>query len=176
MSLEEHLDYILTVLSLLSRSGVWLKLNKWCFLKACSDFLGHVMPPGRLAILTKATGAIQRLQHPMNVTDLKSFLGLCNEFCRFVPNFASITAPLNSTLEKDQPLHFKVLNETGIEALETLQQLLFSPPILSLLRPNARYMFDTDACDKKIVWVLLQENPKEPRKPEIYCSSSLNSA
>lgn len=99
------------------------------------------------------------------MTELKSFLGVCNLFRRFVPNFARIAALLNRKSEKGPTFHFGKLNETKIEALETLQYRLLSPPILALLRPNGRYTLDTDVCDKQAECVLLQEEPKDQQYP-----------
>lgn len=46
------------------------------------DYCRHVIQRSRLAILTKATGATRWLQHLTNMTELKSFLCLCNIFER----------------------------------------------------------------------------------------------
>lgn len=69
----------------------------------------------------------QGLQHPTNVTELESLLGLRYGIRLFVPNFAGSTTPLNHKLEKDKPFHFGQMNETGIEALEKLQHRLLLP-------------------------------------------------
>lgn len=62
-------------------------------------------------------------------------------------NLARITAPLHLNVGNDQSSAFRRLNETEMEVGETLQHLLLSPPILSLLSPDGSNSPDTNACD-----------------------------
>lgn len=128
--------------------------------------------PGRFSMSTKETDANCRLQHSTNVTEVMSFLGLSNILWLFVPIFARIAVLLYLKLKKDHRLRLGQLNETETEALETLQDRLISPPILSLSRLNGRYELDSGTCDKQIVCVLLQGHPKEPEIPVRYLSRS----
>lgn len=60
-SVEEHLDHIRTLLKLLSRAGVSLKLESCFFIKEHIDYLGLVIQPARLGVSTKGSGSIRRL-------------------------------------------------------------------------------------------------------------------
>ena len=173
---EEHIDHVRSVLSLLADAGVTLKLKKCFFFTDKIDYLGHVIRPGKLQIAEHTTDAIRQLQAPTNLTELRSFLGLCNVFRRFVPNFARIAAPLNRKLRKGEPTVFGPLNEEEMGALEELKKRLIEPPILTLPRRDGRYTVDTDACDKQVGCVLLQEQPEVPARPIGYWSRSLNQA
>lgn len=42
---DQHVDHLQTVLLLLWRAGVSLKLNKCFFFEYCIDYLGHVIQP-----------------------------------------------------------------------------------------------------------------------------------
>ena len=44
---------------------------------------------------------LRRLQ-PSNVSQLRSFIGLVNYYCKFLPNLANTLAPLYSLLQKDK--------------------------------------------------------------------------
>lgn len=89
------------------------------------------------------------------------------------PRFARIAAPLSCKLEKDEPFQLGRLNETGIEALETLHYRLPSRSILSLTRWNIICVLDTDACDKQARYILLQQQLEGPTRPVRYWSQSL---
>lgn len=98
-SLEEHLDDLRTGLKLLRRARVSLKMNRSIIVESRTDTLGHVIKAGRLDILIGAADGIRRLQHPTNVTEHKSFLGLCNVLTGFVPSFLPIAALLNHEVD-----------------------------------------------------------------------------
>lgn len=114
------------------------------------------------------------LQLHTEVTELKSFLGLFNEFRRSVQNFTHVAALLNCQFQIHQAFEFGRLNETVIEALETLQNGLLTPPKLVLPRQNRPKTLDTDACDKQIGGILLQSQPEGPGKLVEYWSCPLN--
>lgn len=104
-------------------------------------------------------------KNPTNMTGLEIFLRLCNFFRRFVPNLTHISAifTINPQLGKSPSLPRGRLNKIELALLEALQQLLWSPQILALPRPNQRYEVDTHAWDKQFAGVLLHEQPERPR-------------
>ena len=108
---------------------------------------------------------------------MRSFLGLCNVYRRFVPNFSRIAKPLNQRLMKGQQTTWGDLNEEEQQACETLKDKLVNPPILVLPRLGRRYTIDTDACDVQVGCVLLQEQDCEKTtKPIGYWSRTLSKA
>lgn len=119
---EENLHHLQTVLELLSRADLSLKLKKSCSLEDHIGYMGLAIQPGRFGITTRATDVIWALQNPTNFTEIRSFLCLCNICRRVVPDFTRIAVLENGNLENDQPFHFGRLNESEIDALETLQR------------------------------------------------------
>ena len=88
---EEHNVHVDEILSVVEKAGVNLKLRKCeCFVEKIK-YLGHVVRPGTLTQLTQ----------------LRSFLGLCNVYRRFVPHYAKIAHPLNQLLKKGQPVQLE---------------------------------------------------------------------
>ena len=57
---------------------------------------------------------------------MRSFLGLCSSYRRFVKNFADIARPLHKLTEGDRKW-----SETCQTAFDTLKRVLTSVPILS---------------------------------------------
>lgn len=109
-----------------------------------------------------------------NVTERPSLLGLCHIFTWFVPIFARIADPFNKKLRKEEPTTFETLEETERLAFRALQEKLTSPPVLALPRFQGRYIIDTDACDKQIGCILLQQQSDGHDEPISYWSRSLN--
>ena len=108
---REHFNHVHEVLSVLKDAGISLKLTKCRFLEASVDYLGHVIRPGKLKIASNNLKAIELAKSPGNQTELKSFLGVCNVYRRFVPNFARIASHLNAKTSKKQPYHIGNLSD-----------------------------------------------------------------
>lgn len=104
---------------------------------------------------------------------MRSFIGLCNVYRRFVPNFARVAAPLNALLKKGCT---KVLPSATLEqrqAFELLRESLLSAPVLQLPNTNKPFSVDTDACDHQIGAALFQEDDHGVRHPVGFWSRSL---
>lgn len=102
--------------------------------------------PSGVGNLMKATDKIRGLQQLTNMTRLKCTLCLCNVLQRFVPNFTRIVASLNCKQGNDQASSLELQNQILIQALETLDHWLLSPPILALPWLNRIIKLDTKTC------------------------------
>lgn len=169
---QEHIGHVRKVLTLLHDAGVTLQLKKCKFFTETINYLGHVIRPRRLDISSHTTDAIRGLKALTSLTELRSFLGLCNVFRRFVPNFARLAAPLHQRLKKDQPATFGSLNEEELNSMNSLKNALISPPVLALPNNSGHLTLDTDACNVQVGCVLLQQQPDDTTKPIGYWSRS----
>ena len=59
------------------------------------SFLGHVISEEGLEMQPDKVEAVRNWPTPRNVTELKSFLGLCNYYRRLLDHFSDIAAPLH---------------------------------------------------------------------------------
>ena len=175
-SIEEHFGHLDHVLQLMHDAGLTLKLNKCEFFRSSVDYLGQVISPGKLQVTQRAIEAIKKARHPLNVSEMRSFLGLCNVYRRFVKGFTKIANPLNRKLRKgEKPTWSKLTDEEQL-AFETLKEALTSPLILALPRAGFPYILDTDACDVHVGCVLQQEQPEGKPRPVGFWSRSLSQA
>ena len=83
----------------------------------------------------------QELASPNNVSELRSFHGLASFYRRFVPNFNTISIPLNELVKKGVVYKWGKDQE---KAFETLKQKLINAPLLAL--PNFSKTFEIE-CD-----------------------------
>ena len=174
-TVEDHFKHMDDVLSSLHAAGVTLKLAKCEFFTNTVKYLGHIIRPGTLSIDEIVTKSIREIALPTNQTELRSFLGLCNVYRRFVRNFTQIAAPLNELLKKGKPVQLEPFNKLEVEAFEGLKSAISNPPILALPKPGLPYSVDTDASDVQIGAALFQEHDNV-RKPIGFWSRTLHAA
>ena len=153
---EEHIRHVEEVLTTLQDAGFSLKLRKCEFFAETVDYLGHVIRPERLQVAQQKIEAVKGFKMPTTQTELRSFLGLCNVYRRFVPNFARAAAPLNDLLKKGQAFELPPLDEKQRKAFDSLKQALIEPTILRLPQSDLEYSVDTDACNHQVGCALLQ--------------------
>ena len=174
-SLDEHLKDVENILSTLRNAGLSLKLNKCEFFTRSVNYLGHVVRPGKLEVASKTCKSVQEFLEPTTQTELRSFLGLCNVYRRFVKNFARISSPLNDLLTKGRPKELEPFTEAEYSAYKELKEKLVSPPVLKLFQPDLPVILETDACNRQVGCILLQKH-EDGIHPVGYWSRTLNSA
>ena len=172
---ESHLRHLDEVLHALQLAGVTLKLAKCNFFTDTVHYLGHVIRPGTLSIDEVVTKALREVAIPTTQTELRSFLGLCNVYRRFVRNYTDIAAPLNRLLRKGQPVKLEPFGEPETQAFKTLIAAVTSPPILALPKLGLPYSLDTDASNEQVGAALFQEEDGE-RRPIGFWSRTLHAA
>ena len=74
--------------------------------------------------------AVQEMQPPQNTKELKTFLGFMQYIAKFIPNMASVSAPLRELLEKQVEWHWDHEQEASFQKLK---QMASSTPIPWLL-------------------------------------------
>ena len=88
------------------------------------------------------------------MTEVRSFVGLCSYYRRFITGFADVAAPLHALRRKNA--RFIWGNEQD-EAFNNLKERLISAPILGMPRDEGTYYLDTDASNTGSGAVLSQE-------------------
>ena len=115
-------------------------------------FLSHIIAPSGIAPDPTKIEAVQKIQPPQNITQLRSFLGLAGYYRQFIQNFSAIAKPLNRLLQKDEPYRWTHVQQ---EAFDELKDRLTAAPILAY--PNFRKTFisATDASYYGLVPLLV---------------------
>ncbi|XP_076047329.1 uncharacterized protein LOC143028852 [Oratosquilla oratoria] len=147
---EEELATLTEVFARMRKAGLKLNPKKCTLFKSEIPFLGHVF--GREVVRTdplKVT-AVEGWPVPQNVSELRSFLGLCTYYRRFVAGFATIAAPLHHLTRKGAAFEW---TEGYQHAFVALKRELVEAPVLPHPQLGLPYIVDTGANQEgKRVW------------------------
>ena len=169
---EEALKNLETVLERLRIAGLKLKAKKCRLFSKSVSFLGHIISDKGIETDPEKVRAVKEWPVPVNVTEVRSFLGLCSYYRRFIPKFADKAKPLHRLTEKGCQF---VWDSDCEEAFETLKKHLTEAPVLAYPDFSKPFVLDTDASDTSIGAVLSQIHDGKERVV-CYGSRSLTKA
>ena len=159
-TIPEHLQRLKEVFERLKRVNLKLKPSKCCLLRSEVAFLGHIVSREGVATDPGKIDTVLNWPTPGNVTDVRSFLGLCSYYRRYVLHFAEIASPLHALTGHDHKFQWTPACQ---EAFDRLKTALTSAPILSMPNDSGPYTLDTDASLYSIGAVLSQSQGGEER-------------
>ena len=152
-TVDQHLAQLKTVFQRLIAAGLKLKPKKCNLFRKKVQYLGHVVSDRGIQTDPEKTKVIEDWPTPHTVKEVRSFLGLCSYYRRFVPDFATIARPLIKLTEKNEEFLWKNEQE---EAWNELKKRLITAPTLAYPDPDAEFILDTDASEQGIGAVLSQ--------------------
>ncbi|UYV75940.1 K02A2.6-like [Cordylochernes scorpioides] len=124
-----------------------------CMVYLDDIILGHIISAEGVQIDTEKTETVRMGPTPKDLTQLRSFLGLCTYYRRFIPGFSNIARPLHRLTESGRPF---VWTPDCQRAMEKLKEMLVAAPILAYPRPGDSFILDKDASNTGIDGVLSQ--------------------
>jgi hypothetical protein len=169
---EDHIDRLEQVFTRLKEAGLKLKPSKCHLFKRSVEFLGHIISGKGIQTATDKVEAVRSWPTPKNLTESRSFTGLCSYYRRFIKDFSKIASPLYALTKKNAVFHW---GDEQQQAFEELKSKLISAPILGIPRDDGMYILDTDASDKGLGVVLSQIQDQQERVIA-YSSRVLNAA
>ena len=87
---EEHIERLRAVFEKLSAAGLRLKPSKCEFFKSQIAYLGHIVSKDGIETDPKKITAIKEWPILKTVTEVQSFFGFMNYYCKFIPKYAHI--------------------------------------------------------------------------------------
>ena len=96
----EHQAHVRMVLDVLRREKFYVTKAKSKFAQTEIQYLGHIVNAQGIRPDPKKVAAVQSWPEPRNVHDVRSFLGLCNYFRKFIDHYSSIAVPLTNLTKK----------------------------------------------------------------------------
>ena len=176
---EEALENLRMVLIKFKEANLKLKPSKCYLFQEQCTFLGHTVNADGTTCEQQKVDAVQTWPEPTTVKEVRSFLGTCSYYRKYIPHFAEVAAPLTNLTRKTQKF---VWSPACQEAFDTLKKLLTTAPILSYPRNEGLFILDTDASGTAIGAVLSQIQDGEekvlsyasailPRPRQNYCTT-----
>ena len=153
-SFEQMLKNLQTVFDCLAKAGLKLKPKKCTLFAKEVRYLGHVVSQNGVSTDPDKISAVQNWPVPVSVKEVRSFLGLCGYYRRYIQGFAAIAKCLHRLTEKGRTF---IWNQECQIAFETLKSKLVEAPILAHPDFTKPFILDTDASLDSIGGVLSQE-------------------
>ena len=100
-SFKEHLTNLQVVFEVIRKAGLKLNPKKCVFAETKVKFLGYELSGDSLAPDSEKVSAIEEFPKPVDISSLRSVLGMMGYYRRFVGEFSEIAAPLHRLLQKD---------------------------------------------------------------------------
>ena len=168
----EHIQRLKAVFERLRRANLKLGAKKCTLAAREVSFLGYRVTPDGLEPEPKLMEAISKLPPPINVAEVRSFLGLVGYYRRFVKKFSDKAAPLNALLRREQAWKW---TEDCQKAFETLKGEIAARPVSAYPDFSKPFRLYTDASNIGLGAILAQ---KQQGKEKIICCASrtLNNA
>lgn len=152
-TLEEHLAHIQNVFDRLRKHHLKLKLKKCSFLKAETNYLGFVINESGIKPEARKVNIIKALTPPTTVREVRSLIGMCSYYRRFIPHFSEIAEPIITLTRKYARFKWDAKCQ---KAFEILKEKLADYPVLGYPDPRKKYLLYTDASQSCIGACLTQ--------------------
>ena len=169
---NEMISNLDTVLQRFVKSGLKLKPSKCQLFCKEVEFLGHIINENEVHTDPKKIACIADWPTPSSVKEVRSFLGLCSYYRRFIADYSHLAKPLTRLTEKNYKFNW---TKECVEAFEKLKQMLTTAPILAHPDFSQPFILDTDASDLAIGSVLSQKIDNKERVLA-YASRTLSKA
>ena len=148
-----------------------LKPKKCDLFKKKVKFLGHVVSEEGVECDPDKINSVKNWTIPANVTEVRSFLGLCNYYRKFIRNFSNMSYEMVQLTKKDIPL---VWTDECQKSFDSLKHALINAPVLAYPDLKKEFILDTDASGTGIGAVLSQLQDDGSERPIAYGSYTLN--
>ena len=129
-SLDDHVSHVRSVLKILAEQDLVASFKKCSFSTQQVEFLGFLLSTEGIAMDPAKTKAINEWSPPHTAKGVQGFIGFCNFYRRFIPQFSNMATPLHDACTR-KPF---ALSQAALDSFNRIKQS-FSRA-LSLTRPD----------------------------------------
>lgn len=151
-SRDDHAAHVALVLQALQDNNLVANFKKCAFGREKIDYLGHVISAEGVAADVQKIQAMVDWAEPVNLRDLRGFLGLTGYYRKFIARYAQIAHPLTDQLKKDQ-FGWSV---EATQAFEHLKQVMVISLVLAMPNFSVPFVVEADASGYGVGAVLMQ--------------------
>ena len=174
---EEHISRLCKVFQKLDEAGLCLKPNKCKFFRDRLEYLGHVVSSKGIEPNPKKIVAIINWPQPRNITQIRSFLGFCNYYRKFIEVYTQVAKPLCQLLTGENAK--KKTNEVEWteqceQAFNKLKDICSDTPILAYVDYSKCFKVHTDASEQGLGMVLYQDQDDGMTRVIVHASRNLS--
>ncbi|KAJ8333575.1 hypothetical protein SKAU_G00415830 [Synaphobranchus kaupii] len=194
-TLEEHEERLLKVLDRLEEVGLKVSIDKCQFCQPQVKYVGHIVSEFGIATDPEKVEVVTHWKRPTDLKSLRSFLGFCGYYRRFIANYSAIVRPLTELTKGYPPVqrartavtgktkfYFKESEPFGerwdptcTAAFQKIINCLTNAPVLAFADPTQPYVLHVDASMDGLGAVLNQEYP-EGLRPVAFASRKLSAS
>ena len=164
-SFENHMANLGHVFDRLVCHGLKLKAPKCSLFQDEARYLGHVVSANGVQTDPDKIRAVNDWPVPHTKKEVKSFLGLCAYYRRFIGGFSTIAKPLHVLTEERTPY---IWSKECQNAFEMLKKRLTESPILAYPTSDGEFILDCDASHTGLGAVLSQIQDGAEKVIEFY--------
>ncbi|RXN25500.1 Retrovirus-related Pol polyprotein from transposon 297 [Labeo rohita] len=193
-TLEEHEERLLKVLDRLQECGLKVSIDKCQFCQSQVRYVGHIVSAAGVSPDPAKIEAVTRWKMPTDLKSLRSFLGFCGFYRRFIKDYSAIVRPLTELTKGYPPTSGQ--NRKAVDAKKyykesepfgerwddnctaAFSKIIYSlthAPVLAFADPTRPYVLHVDASLSGLGAVLNQEHPGGLR-PVAYASRKLSAS
>ncbi|XP_058817493.1 uncharacterized protein K02A2.6-like [Topomyia yanbarensis] len=169
-TVDEHDVRLKSFLNRLLEYNVLINKDKCIYNVEKLEFLGHELSINGVRPTESRIAALQNFRDPLNVSELRSFLGLVGYVGRFIPNLAAKTDPLRQLLRSGSAFNW---TDKEKSAFRLIKEALSNISYLGFFNPKDQSKLITDASPTGLGAILLQENIAGETRVIAYASKAL---
>lgn len=172
-SFDNHLEHLNIVLGKLKKAGMTCNLKKCEFFCQEVKMLGYIISTQGLRTDPDKVKSIQEFPAPKKLKQIRAFLGLCNFYRKFIPNYSKNTQPLCELLKKGVGWRWGSIEQ---EAFDRVKRSFIETILLHHPNFEEPYYLQTDSSGVGMAGVLYQVDKQGEMKILGFHSKALRGA
>lgn len=169
---KQHVAALDGVLTRLAEHGLTARPSKVEIGFTSIELLGHRVGQGVKKPTESKVSKILGIANPKTKKQVRSVLGLVGFYRRYVPDVASLVAPLVELTQKTKPSKV-IWSDAGQTAFDKVKQIVSPEPVIQLPDFSKEFMVRSDASGEGLGAALMQDDDRGCLHPVVFASRKL---